>query len=79
MEEVEKWNPMKDDYQSPSFNSYTRGPGTLLPSPGGKRGTGSGSSDEGGGRGTRQDGNVTLFVDRIPLAITKVLGMQGLK
>lgn len=72
MDDVEAWNPMKDDYQSPSFNSYTKGPGTLLPSQGGRRGCGSGSSDEGGGGGAGQEENITLFVDRIPLALTKV-------
>ena len=31
---LEDWNPMKKDYETPSFNSYTRGPGKLLkPSP----------------------------------------------
>ena len=30
----EEWNPMKMDYETPSFNSYTKGPGKLLkPSP----------------------------------------------
>ena len=78
MDEVEKWNPMKEDFQSPSFNSYTRGPGTLLPSRGERRepGRGSGSSDEGGRVHPRQDDNVALFVDRIPMALTKVGSTQ---
>ena len=29
------WNPMKDDFSSPSFNSYTKGPGASLKPVGG--------------------------------------------
>ena len=47
---------MAEDYQSPSFNSYDRGPGALLKA----------------GQEGNDDGNICLFVDRIPLAITKV-------
>ena len=52
---MEKWDPMKFDYDSKSFNSYTSGPGKLIES--------------------RDDKDViTLFVNNIPSAITKVSG-----
>lgn len=31
-EDVNTWDPMSDDFKSTAFNSYTEGPGALLPS-----------------------------------------------
>ena len=30
-EDIQHWDPMTDDFKSSSFNSYTEGPGALLP------------------------------------------------
>ena len=30
-EDVNTWDPMSDDFKSTAFNSYTEGPGALLP------------------------------------------------
>ena len=62
---------MKDDFQSPLFNSYISGPGMLLPLPGGRAGEGGESSDESRQGGGRVSENIALFVDKIPLALTK--------
>ena len=35
-EDIQHWDPMTDDFKSSSFNSYTEGPGALLPSSLGK-------------------------------------------
>ena len=35
-EDIQHWDPMSDDFKSSSFNSYTEGPGALLPSSLGK-------------------------------------------
>ena len=61
---VDDWNPMADDYNSRSFNSYVSGPGLLLESS--RRVSGESS------RSRPPPGNITLFVDNIPLSITKV-------
>ena len=51
--DMEKWDPMKFDYDSKSFNRYVDGPGELIQ--------------------TREEKDaITLFVDYIPSAISKV-------
>lgn len=60
----DSWNPMEEDYNSRSFNSYVSGPGVLMES----------SRKVGGGAGSprRPSTVITLFVDNIPISLNKV-------
>ena len=57
--DIDAWDPMKFDYQSPLFNSYVSGPGALLPN----------ISPIGTDRSKKP---ISLFVDNIPYTCTKV-------
>ena len=54
---TDEWNPMKDDFTSPTFNSYNKGVGAQL-----KPSSAVSSSQC----------NYTLFIDKIPISLTRV-------
>ncbi|CAH1257949.1 TDRD1 [Branchiostoma lanceolatum] len=55
------WNPMEEDYTSPTFNSYDRGPGANFPN-----GLAPASRNSGDGEKPQSD-SITLYVSGIPL------------
>ncbi|XP_078589209.1 tudor domain-containing protein 1-like isoform X2 [Branchiostoma floridae x Branchiostoma japonicum] len=55
------WNPMEEDFKSPTFNSYDRGPGANFPN-----GLSPASRSSGDGERPQSD-KITLYVSGIPL------------
>ncbi|XP_019626480.1 PREDICTED: tudor domain-containing protein 1-like [Branchiostoma belcheri] len=61
LDSLGSWNPMEEDFTSPTFNSYDRGPGANFPnglSP---------ASRNGGDSDRSQSENISLYVSGIPL------------